>query len=91
MPKKQVDLEADMQGLNPGDYGKDKNGVWWFRPPADPQDPDWPKGIPPARIGKHTVVEHPDGTITVSPSLVFRTGVGIAWHGWLRNGIYTKV
>lgn len=32
--------------------------------------------------GVHSVVEHPDGTITVSPSLVMHQG----WHGWLRRG-----
>lgn len=32
----------------------------------------------------HQVVEHDDGTITVSPSIVVRHGN--RWHGWLRQG-----
>jgi len=32
----------------------------------------------------HTVVEHEDGTITVSPSLLI-PGV---WHGWLESGVF---
>jgi len=34
--------------------------------------------------GVHTVAEHADGSITVSPSLVMSNG----WHGWLREGIF---
>ena len=33
----------------------------------------------------HTVVEHADGTITVSPSVVMPGG----WHGWLRHGVWS--
>lgn len=35
----------------------------------------------------HTVTEHEDGTITVSPSLVMPGG----WHGWLRRGVWQSV
>lgn len=32
----------------------------------------------------HTVIEHSDGTISVTPSIVTKT-----WHGWLKQGIWT--
>ncbi len=91
MARKEIKAEEDMKGLLPGDYGRDAAGTWWFRAPLpNPPDPDWPKGYPPARRGGHRVDEHKDGTITVSPSLVFSSGSGVYWHGWLRNGIWTK-
>jgi hypothetical protein len=41
------------------------------------------------RIGPatHSVDEHDDGTITVSPSLVMWQG----WHGWLRRGVFEVI
>ena len=36
------------------------------------------------RFEHHTVEEHEDGTITVSPSIVVTHG-GL-WHGWLQRG-----
>ena len=38
----------------------------------------------------HSVTEHDDGTITVSPSVDlsrFRPG---GWHGWLRRGVFEE-
>lgn len=41
------------------------------------------------REGVHTVEEHDDGTITVSPSLVMPASrEGERWHGWLRHGVF---
>jgi hypothetical protein len=34
----------------------------------------------------HHVTEHPDGTISVSPSIITST-----WHGWLKKGVWTKI
>jgi hypothetical protein len=34
----------------------------------------------------HEVVEHPDGTITVSPSIVMPNN---GWHGFLRAGVWS--
>jgi len=36
----------------------------------------------------HTITEHQDGSITVSPSLVFTTGK--KWHGWLEAGVWRE-
>ena len=60
--------------LKPGDYGKDNNGLWWVRPP---------KGG--AGVLDHEVVEHEDGTITVSPSIL-----GPEYHGFLERGVWRE-
>lgn len=41
-------------------------------------------------LGSHTVTEHDDGTWTVDPSILIRSGPGMTdeWHGWLRAGIW---
>ncbi len=41
-------------------------------------------------IGAHTVEEHPDGTITVSPSILVNRGLGEQWHGYLERGVWRK-
>lgn len=40
-------------------------------------------------LRKHTVEDHPDGTITVRPSIVspFERG----YHGWLEHGVWRPV
>lgn len=62
--------------LPPASYGKDSDGVWNIRAPKGGG------GI----LDGHTVVEHDDGTITVSPSLNY-PGV---WHGYLRAGKFEE-
>jgi hypothetical protein len=44
-----------------------------------------------ANLSKHTIVEHPDGTITVSPSILV-TGGGNdgSWHGYLDRGVWRE-
>jgi hypothetical protein len=37
----------------------------------------------------HQVTEHPDGTITVAPSIVFPHSD--RWHGFLRRGVWSSV
>jgi len=64
--------------LAEGDYGKDGRGIWNVRPP----------GHHTGSIPEHEVVEHCDGTITVSPSiLIDEPGIG-TWHGWLKKGVF---
>ena len=47
------------------------------------------------RISKHTVEEHPDGTITVSPSIRMTThranGEKVERHGYLTRGAWMEV
>ncbi len=57
-------------------YGKDKDGVWWFR------HPDGGAGM----LLDHHIDEHEDGTITVRPSLVMG-GV----HGYLTKGEWRDI
>ncbi len=69
-----------------GGYGYDKDRkVWLVRPPG-------------GRLGsleKHTVVEHDDGTITVSPSILITYPIfdekDEVWHGYLEKGIWRSV
>ena len=49
--------------LQPGDYGLGPDGKWWL------MAPDGARGT--IDLTKHSVTEHEDGTITVSPSVVF--------------------
>jgi hypothetical protein len=77
--------------LEPGDYGRatheDTAGsrLGWWQVCA----PDGSQGsISPE---KHTVIEHEDGTITVSPSLDWSQRTPGKWHGWLKQGVWTSV
>jgi hypothetical protein len=67
--------------LGPGDFGKDIDGIWYCRPP-------WKHAG--GSLARHTVTEHEDGTITVSPSILIATHVG-TWHGYLEHGIWREV
>lgn len=40
-------------------------------------------------LGKHSVIEHEDGTITVNPSILVSQG-NIQWHGHLERGIWRE-
>lgn len=66
--------------LAEGAYGKSKEGVWYARP----------FGQHTGSLEKHSVVEHDDGTITVSPSILIRSHKGV-WHGYLENGVWREV
>jgi hypothetical protein len=44
------------------------------------------------RLGAHDVVEHEDGTVTVSPSIQSTVAVhGYDWHGYLESGVWREV
>ena len=40
-----------------------------------------------ANLAAHTVVEHEDGTITVSPSILVSSPHRGQWHGFLERGV----
>lgn len=65
-----------------GDYGKDSSGRWFARPPKL-------KHVTGVWLNnpKYSweVIEHPDGTISVHPSI---DCIG-TWHGWLKKGVWT--
>ena len=64
--------------MSPGDYWKDEHGVWFVFPPKD--------GAGVGSLTEHSVVEHDDGTISVSPSIMF-AGV---YHGFLERGVWRE-
>lgn len=69
--------------LEAGEYGRGPDGEWYGMPPGT----DLLAGL-----AKHTVVEHEDGTITVSPSiLVSRPHTNDRWHGFLERGVWRDV
>lgn len=77
------DLPEDEYDLEPGEYGKSPDG-WFCCPPAD--------GYGTGGINKHTIVEHEDGTITVTPSILFYDRDGNpGWHGYLTRGVWEEV
>jgi hypothetical protein len=65
--------------LQPGDYGKDNDGMWYVRPPRGHG----------GHLDGHTVTEHEDGTITVSPSILDPEPGG--WHGYLEHGVWREI
>lgn len=79
------DVEAHL--LSPGEYGKTASGVWLCRSPENAEGRS-----ASGNLGNHTVVEHEDGTITVSPSILQSYGDGsIGWHGYLEKGEWRTV
>lgn len=70
--------------LQCGEYMYDGE-QWWARVPPNRS---YPKGAI-ANLEAHDVVEHEDGTITVSPSIAV-SGGGY-WHGYLTRGVWSEV
>lgn len=66
--------------LPPGGYAQSPDGIWHCRAPV-------PKRYFGGNLEKHTVEEHPDGTITVTPSILITHHLG-TWHGHLRKGVW---
>jgi hypothetical protein len=68
----------------PGDYCKVPDGVdprgngWWYI-----VDPTGGAGALDPAI--HTITEHEDGTVSVTPSIVAPLG----WHGFLNHGVWS--
>lgn len=54
---------------------------WYLRAPNGDVATLWPK--------THAITEYADGTITVSPSIVFPHGG--RWHGFLERGVWRSV
>lgn len=87
MQGKRRDLTDDADVLEPGEYGKhyilDK---WVCRAP---QSDGFYAGM--GSLGLHEVIEHEDGTITVSPSILITGHHGKQWHGYLERGVWRQV
>jgi hypothetical protein len=65
--------------LWPGEYAR-LNGIWHACSP---------NGLL-ANLGGHNVTEHPDGTITVSPSIEVTNRTNY-WHGHLQAGVWSTL
>lgn len=73
--------------MQPGDYMKISTGEFIIKSP---------NGIV-ASIRNHKIIEHDDGTITASPSILLtgytypdRPGE-VNWHGFLEKGVWREV
>jgi len=85
---KRQDIDAEHPLLKPGEYGKDEQENWCFAVPDEEWIDGWGKM---GGLDNHTVVEHADGTITVSPSILCGLGEGRSWHGYLRAGVFEEI
>jgi hypothetical protein len=64
-----------------GDYWRWPDGMWMCRTPEGSG----------GNLSGHEVVEHEDGTITASPSILVSDGDGPRWHGYLERGVWREV
>lgn len=73
---------SDERLLEPGEYAKHPDdGTWYGCTPDDRL----------AWLKAHSVTEHDDGTISVSPSiLVSGGGQRGSWHGYLERGVWRE-
>ena len=71
------------EGIPPaGSYFKSARGVWMATTP---------NGLL-GDLGNHEVVEHEDGTISVTPSILVTTHRDeVQWHGFLERGVWRQV
>ena len=74
--------------LKPGEYTKipeqRENYYWPGKPYWYVCHPDGSRGI----LVTHAIIEHDDGTITVSPSILCLGGN--KWHGFLEKGVWRE-
>lgn len=87
MNGRRVVPQNDSLLLKPGEYG------------INPVDDVWYACTPNGHYGNlsnHLVIEHDDGTITVSPSILvsgydYDVGKKTTWHGFLEHGVWREV
>jgi hypothetical protein len=73
------DVRQRFETLKPGDYYL-LDGHWGGITPNDHH----------CNLAAHIVVEHADGTITVTPSIRVFNNVCELWHGFLTNGVWKE-
>jgi hypothetical protein len=71
----------------PGDYWQEHDGSWVIWIPGTTFI-----GCIGEPYSRHTITEHEDGTITISPSILIDASVHptIRWHGFLERGIWRQ-
>lgn len=73
--------EFSSHQCEPGDFYRDAHGDWRGKTPNELC----------VFLKLHRVVEHEDGTITVSPSILASNGTGNKqWHGYLERGVWRE-
>lgn len=70
--------QAEALDFSPGDYGRMRDGRWLVKSPRGSGHL--------GDLSMHTVTEHEDGTITVSPSILVTDGRA-PWHGYLERAV----
>lgn len=76
-----------------GEWFKPEPGAYWF----EAKHGQWsamPPGAPEhcwGNLSAHAVLEHDDGTITVSPSILIQMPPMFSWHGYLEGGVWREV
>lgn len=78
-------VDGDLLFKNPGEYGKHPvNDAWYAAVPTSQ--------LIVGSLAEHDVVEHEDGTITVSPSILveYYGEKLISWHGFLEHGVWRE-
>jgi hypothetical protein len=83
MVGKRID-RPDGSRFAPGEYGKDSRGAFLVCPPGEENR------MMIGDLSKHDIIEHEDGTITVSPSILLGCG-SRSWHGYLDRGVWRTV
>lgn len=87
-----ADQDESAHTFEPGDYGL-LGGVWYCRAPWQHAPGDYGPRMQ-GNLSNHDVVEHEDGTITVSPSILIGPVYWgperkeYRWHGYLRAGVW---
>lgn len=71
---------APLYSADAGAYGRDDRGFWHAVTPNGHL----------GSLANHDVVEHEDGTITVSPSILVSDHTGELWHGFLEQGVWRE-
>ena len=84
LPDHPEDIALDGTTLEPGQYLWDPwRRRWWLCTPNGHLAAIMP--------GVWTIVQHEDGTITVTPSIKVSNADGVLWHGFLKRGVWEEM